>query len=183
MKEEIQKIYSRNDGRFEIRYHYGYKDDGTPNYRSIYGYSKTEVIQNYHNKIGKLFSENDLLIFDKTYIGYDINIWMNNSKIRNKKSTYSNYQYTLKSKIIPKFAKIKKKVISLEMINQFTENLLEDGLSAKSVKDILIILQQILKIGNINIKIPMPKVPKTEIQILSKEEQKKIRNRIIEKLQ
>lgn len=180
MREVNQKIYSRNDGRFEIRYHYGYKDDGSPNYKSVYGYSKTEVVQNYNNKIDKLFHEHDLLIFDKTYIGYDINIWMNNSKIRNKKSTYSNYQYTLKSKIIPRFAHVKKKVISLETINQFTENLLEDGLSAKSVKDILIILQQILKIGNINIKIPMPKVPKTEIQILNKEEQKKLEKELLE---
>jgi len=114
------------------------------------------------------------LIFDKSYIGYDIYSWLNNSKIKNKKSTNSNYTYTVYSRIIPKFAKVKKKEISLEIINNFTNDLLNEGLAPKSVKDILIILQQILKIGGINIKIPMPKVPKSNIQILQSEEQQQL---------
>lgn len=182
MKEDIENIYSRKDGRFEIRYHYGYRDDGTSNYRSVYGSSEKEVVENYKKKMEELFNNNDLLIFDKTYLGYDINAWMNNSKIKNKKSTYSNYQYTLKSRIIPKFAKVKKKNISLDIINKFTADLLNEGLAPKSVKDILIILQQILKTGNINIKIPMPKVPKTEIQILKKEDQKKLESELMKNL-
>ena len=44
MIETIDKIYSRKDGRFEIRYHYGYKDDGTSNYKSVYGNSETWVM-------------------------------------------------------------------------------------------------------------------------------------------
>lgn len=174
MREDFENIYLRKDGRFEIRYHYGYKDDGVSNYRSIYGSSEEEVIVNYKRKMEELFEKRDLLIFDKSYIGYDINTWLNNSKIKNKKSTYSNYMYTINSRIIPKFAKIKKKLISLEIINKFTADLLSEGLAPKSVKDILIILQQILKNGDINIKIPMPKVPKIEIQILQKEEQKQL---------
>ena len=179
MKEEILNIYSRKDGRYEVRYHYGYKEDGTSNYRSVYGSSEEEVVENYKIKMEELFQKNDLLIFDKTYIGYDINSWLNNSKIRNKKSTYSNYQYTIKSRIIPKFAKVKKKTISLEIINKFTADLLGEGLAEKSVKHILIILQQILKMGDIHIKIPMPKVPKTEIQILKKEEQAKLEKELL----
>lgn len=172
MKENIENIYSRKDGRFEIRYHYGYKDDGSSNYRSVYGSSEEEVVNNYNKKMDELFNNKDLLIFDKTYIGYDIYSWLHNAKIKNKKSTYSNYQYIIYSRIIPKFAKIKKKNLTIELINKYTSELLEEGLAEKSVKDILIILQQILRLGNINIKIPMPKVPKAEIQILSKEEQK-----------
>lgn len=182
MKEETEKIYSRKDGRFEIRYHYGYKDDGTSNYKSVYGSSEKEVIDNYHQVINDLIGKNDLLIYDKTYIGYDINSWLNNARIKNKKSTYSNYQYTIKSRIIPKFAKIKKKAISLELINKFTSELLSEGLMEKTVKDILIILQQILKYGDINIKIPMPKVPKNEIQILKKDEQTKLEEELLRNL-
>lgn len=182
MREEIDKIYSRKDGRFEIRYHYGYKDDGTSNYKSVYGNSEKEVVSNYHKTIDNLISKNDLLIYDKTYIGYDINSWLNNSKIKNKKSTYSNYQYTIKSRIIPKFASVKKKAISLELINKFTADLLSEGLVEKSVKDILIILQQILKYGNINIKIPMPKVPKNEIQIFRKDEQTKLEEELLKNM-
>jgi len=40
-------------------------------------------------------------------MGNDINLWLNNSKIKNKKSTYSNYQYIFNSRIIPNFANVK----------------------------------------------------------------------------
>ncbi len=182
MKSKTGKIYSRKDGRFEIRYHYGYKDNGTSNYKSVYGSSEKEVLDNYHQVIDNLIGKNDLLICDKTYIGYDINSWLNNARIKNKKSTYSNYQYIIKSRITPKFAKIKKNAISLELINKFTSELLSEGLMEKTVKDILIILQQILKYGDINIKIPMPKVPKNEIQILKKDEQAKLEEELIKNL-
>lgn len=182
MKEGFEKIYTREDGRFEIRYHYGYKDDGTSNYKSVYGSNEKEVLSAYHKLMNDLTCKNDLLIYDKTYIGYDINKWLNNAKIKNKKSTYSNYQYTIRSRIIPKFAKIKKKQLSIEFINTFTSNLLSEGLTEKTIKDILIILQQILKYGNINIKIPMPKVPKNEIQILKKDEQSKLEEGLLKNL-
>ncbi len=182
MKEKIESIYSRNDGRFEIRYHYGYKDNGAANYKSVYGATKKEVLNNYNKTIKNLINKNDLLIYDKNYLGYDINCWLNNAKIKNKKSTYSNYQYTLKSRIIPKFAGIKKKTLSLELINKFTSGLLNEGLTEKTVKDILIILQQILKYGNINIKISMPKVPKKDIQILTKYDQEKLEKEILKNL-
>ena len=174
MREESENIYLRKDGRYEIRYHYGYKEDGTSNYRSVYGSSKDEVIENYKRKMEDLFNNGNLLIFDKTYIGYYINSWLNNSKIKNKKSTFSNYQYTINSRIIPKFAKVKKKNISVEMINNYTAELLKEGLAPKSVKDILIILQQILKNAELNIKVAMPKVPNKEIQILKHNEQREL---------
>ncbi len=82
MKERIKKIYFRKDGRYEIRYHYGYKYDGTPNYKSVYGKSEKEVIGNYHQVLDDLINKNDLFIYDKTYIGYDINLWLNNAKIK-----------------------------------------------------------------------------------------------------
>lgn len=182
MKVKIEKIYSRKDGRFEIRYHYGYKDNGTSNYKSVYGSSEKEVIANYNQVMDELIGKNDLLIYDKTYIGYDINSWLNNAKIKNKKSTYSNYQYIIKSRIIPKFAEVNKKAISLEFINKFTSELLSEGLMEKTIKDILIILQQILKYGDINIKFPMPKIPKNEIKILRKDEQIKLEEELLRNL-
>lgn len=181
MKDE-EKIYKRKDGRFEIRYHYGYKEDGTSNYRCVYGKSEKEVKNAYHKLIDSYIIKNDLLIYDKTYIGYEINVWLNNAKIKNKKSTYSNYQYTINSRIIPRFAEIKKKRLSVEIINKFTSDLLKDGLTEKTVKDILIILQQILKYADINIKIPMPKVPKKEIQIFKKNEQIKLEKELLRNL-
>lgn len=179
MREEVKNIYLRKDGRYEIRYHYGYKEDGIANYKSVYGNDETEVVQNYRDKINELIEKRDLLIYDKNYIGYYINLWLNNSKIKNKKSTNANYLYTINARIIPKFAQINKKNISNETINKFTNDLFKENLAPKTIKDILIILQQILRNADINVKIVMPKIPNKEIQILKKEEQKKLEKYLV----
>ena len=166
-----EKIYVRKDGRYEIRYAYGINNEGKTNYKSVYAYSEEEVVGKYE-KIKRNFElTNDLLFLDKTYIGYDICRWLNSVKIRCKKSTYSNYMYIVNARIIPEFAMLKKKNITSELIDRYTMKLLNKGLLPKTVKDILIILQQILISGGVNIKISMPKIPKNEIQILKKEEQ------------
>lgn len=100
-----------------------------------------------------------------------INSWLKSAKIRCKKTTYSNYQYVVNAHILPKFKNVLVKNINNDLINDFTNNLLESGLKEKTVKDILIILSQIFSYSNIDIKISMPKVKRKSIQILSKEEQ------------
>lgn len=178
MKKYIS-IHARKERRFEIRYHYGYKADGTSNYQSVYGNSRNEVLRIYNNVINTFIQKKDLLIFDKTYVGYTINSWLNFVKIKNKKSTYSNYQYIVSARIIPRFAKIKKETLSIEHITAFITDLFMEGLREKTVKDILIILQQILKFGNIEINFPMPKIPKREIQIFQKEEQAQLEKELL----
>lgn len=108
---------------------------------------------------------------DKNIFGYEIEEWLKSVKIRCKQTTYSNYQYTVRSRIMPQLSYLKKTAITSELVNDFTTKLLNDGLAPKTVKDILIILQQILVFSNINIKFAIPKVPKKEIQILQSSEQ------------
>lgn len=182
MSLKKKMIYKRKDGRYEGRYLYGYKEDGTPNYRSIYANTKDKAVQKLDYELKKKSDEGDLFILDKNYFGYDILRWLKSVKIRCKKTTYSNYQYTVNARIIPKFAKLKKKLITSEMIDNYTTELLNEGLLPKTVKDIIIILQQILKFASINISISIPKVPKTEIQILKKEEQSKLEKKLLENL-
>lgn len=123
------KIYFKKGGSFELRYHYGYNENGRPNYKSIYGKSRKEVLDKYNKVINDLIKDNDLLIYSKDYLGYFIYMWLNVSKIVNKKSTYSNYSYTIKARIVPWFADKKKKEITLEFINLFTTSLLSEGLA------------------------------------------------------
>lgn len=124
----------------------------------------------------------DSINVDKNFLGYYIYRWLNNSKIRCKKTTFSNYEYMVNSKIIPKFSKIRKSDITVEMIDDYTTNLLNSGLLPKTVKDILIVLKQILKTAEINIEVTMPRIPKHEIQILSKDEQKKLEKILLENM-
>ncbi len=62
MKDNFEKIYSRKDGRHEIKYYYGYKYNGTVNYNSVYGNSEKEVLDNYHKLMKNYLAKHDLLI-------------------------------------------------------------------------------------------------------------------------
>lgn len=109
MKDKVEKIYFRKDGRVEIRYHYGYKDDGTANYKSVYGNSKKEVFFKYKKKIEEYQNNNDLLIYDKTYIGYDINNWLNNAKIKIKSLLILIINTQLNQELFQNLLKLKRK--------------------------------------------------------------------------
>ncbi len=161
-----KKVYLRKDGRYYMKYQKEMKDDGSIKYGFIYGRTEIEVLKKYE------IIQNKRTMIDKSLFSGDIYNWLKSVKISCKKSSYSNYEYTVYAHLIPKFGKYKRKQINKNMINEFTENMLNNGFSPKTVKDILMILQQILKYNNININITMPKISKKEIQILTKEHQK-----------
>lgn len=87
--------------------------------------------------------------------------WLKSAKISCKRSTYSNYEYTVYAYLLPRFGHYTKKQIDKNVINEFTEELLNKNLSPKTVKDILLIFQQILKYVDLNVNITMPKIKKS----------------------
>lgn len=119
---------------------------------------------------------------DKTMFITDIYSWLQSTKIYCKQSTYSHYEYTVYSKLIPEFGEYKKNQMSRDLINHFTEKLLNDGLEPKTVRDILTILNQILKYGNIQIQIIMPKIKRKKIQIYTKEDQEILEKELIKNI-
>lgn len=163
--DETGKVYLRKDGRYSIKYKKGIKEDGSTDYGFIYGSTEEETLEKYKSIL------EETIIIDKSLFSGDIYNWLKSVKISCKKSSYSNYEYTVYAHLIPEFGKYKRKQINKNIINEFTEKMLNNGLAPKTVKDILIILQQILKYHNVNIDITMPKVPKKEIQILTKDHQ------------
>ncbi len=165
MKNE--KVYFRKDGRYYAQYKKGVKENGKIFYGYIYGKTKEEVL----NKKEKMINSNSII--DKSLFSGDIFNWLKSIKISCKISTYSNYEYTCYSHLIPNFGFYKRSQINRNMIDDFTQKLLNNGLESKTVKDILIVLNQILKYVGIHINITMPKVKKKKIQIFSKEEQLK----------
>lgn len=176
--ENQRKIYLRKDGRYFLKYKKGIKEDGKTDYGFIYAKTEEEVLKKYKDILATKVT------VDKTLFSGDIYNWLRSVKISCKKSSYSNYEYMAYAHLIPTFGKYKRRQINKNIINEFTEKLLSHGLAPKTVKDILIMLQQILKYHNVDVSISMPKIPKKEIQILTKEHQllleKKLGNCIIE---
>lgn len=169
---EMKKVYLRKDGRYSIKYKKGIKENGKTIYGFVYGKSKQEVLIKY-----KILTKEQNII-DKSLFSGDIYNWLKSVKISCKKSSYSNYEYTAYAYLIPEFGKYKRKQIDKNLVNDFTEKMLNKGLAPKTVKDILIILQQIFKYHNTNIEIAKPKVPKKKIQVLTKEHQKLLEEKL-----
>ena len=119
---------------------------------------------------------------NKKYIKYYINLFLDNSKIKNKISTYSNYYYLINKRILPYFNNIKINNINNELIINYVNYLIHNNLSNKTIKDIISIIKQIFKLANINIDIPTPKIHKKEIIIFSKEDQLLLENFLLNNL-
>ena len=72
-------------------------------------------------------------------------LWKEEKKRYVKKSTYAAYQLLIQNHIKDYFGDLYK--VSEEQVQQFVFKKLDDGLSEKTIKDIIIVLKMILKFG------------------------------------
>ena len=107
-------------------------------------------------------------------------LWRDNKKQFVKESTYSAYCLLLTNHIIPYFGD--KEELVEEDVQQFVLDSLANGLSEKTIKDIIVVLKMIQKYGakyklmNLNqIDVNFPaNSSKKELEIMSKDNQKKL---------
>ena len=107
-------------------------------------------------------------------------LWQSDKKQYVKKSTFAAYSLLLANHLLPSFGGIND--ITEEEVQQFVFNKLNNGLSHKTIKDILIVLKMILRFGaknkmieyrQIDIKFPTER-ERQKIEVLSKVNQRKI---------
>lgn len=115
-----------------------------------------------------------------------IDLWKKDKKQYVKKSSYSAYMLLIENHLLPSFGN----QLSVEEsdIQEFVFRKLDEGLSQKTIKDILIVLKMILKFGAKNklleyqqfdVQFPTER-ERYEIEVLSKSNQKKIMNYVQE---
>lgn len=107
---------------------------------------------------------------NKSVLASVMDEWLERAKISCKQSTITNYEYVINSRLKPMFGYYKKKSLKSRDIDSFTLNLQKEGLENKTIRDILILLQQILKYANIPIVVLLPKLKKKDVQILDKKD-------------
>ena len=73
-------------------------------------------------------------------------LWKTDKKMYVKKSTFSAYILLLENHLLPAFGNHTKEIEETE-VQKFVFQKLEEGLSQKSIKDILIVLKMVLKFG------------------------------------
>lgn len=115
-----------------------------------------------------------------------IEFWKTNKKQYVKKSSFSAYTLLVENHLLPTFGN--KYNIEETEVQAFVFQKLEDGLSQKTIKDILIVLKMILKFGAkhkwlvytpFDIQFPTER-EKHNIEVLTKTDQRKIMNYIQE---
>jgi len=111
-----------------------------------------------------------------------IELWKADKRLYVKKSTYSAYLLLIENHIRPYFAD--KEEINEDDIQKFVLAELKNGLSQKTIKDIIIVLKMIMKFGvkqkllvhnEIDVKFPTIG-EKTDLEVLNKNDHKKIIN-------
>ena len=107
-------------------------------------------------------------------------LWQADKKQYVKRSTYSAYSLLVNNHLIPAFEGVYD--VTEEMVQSFVFTKLEQGLSQKSIKDILIVLKMILRFAvkqgfmqhrEIDVKFPTER-ERQELEVLSRSSQKQI---------
>jgi integrase len=123
---------------------------------------------------------------EKTKISTVIDLWKEDKKQYVKKSSYSAYMLLIENHLLPTFGD--RHEVREADVQEFVFTKLDEGLSQKTIKDILIVLKMILKFGMKNellsyqqfdIQFPTER-ENNGIEVLSKSNQKKIMNYVQE---
>lgn len=116
----------------------------------------------------------------KKRIDQIISLWMDEKQKYVKKSTYSAYVLLLKNHILPYFGKYEK--ITEKDVQEFVLKKLDYGLSEKTIKDILVVINMVLRYGSKNkfiepekIEVKFPsKINDRSLEVMSINNQKKL---------
>ena len=175
MARRGENIYKRKDGRWEGRFIKGRDPTGKTQFGYVYGKTYREAKEKLSAaKQGAKIGEPSV---KKRFSDY-CDEWLVLSRNRVKEATYVKYHNTISRHVKSHLGGYLPQNLSTVIIEEFSNELLEEGLSTKTVRDILTILRAVLKhckrqLGGAfpEIEIIYPKGSKKEMRVLSLEEQ------------
>jgi len=178
MSKKGENIYKRKDGRWEARYQKGLTENGKIKYGYCYG-------KTYHDakiKVEKLkaslcYNIHSQTVSKKRFSTY-CDEWIQLNKTKVKESTLVKYNTIIEKHVKSFFGGYFPHMINSLLVCEFSNFLLYDkNLSPKTVRDILSLLKSILKyISKQGVNLPQidivyPKEVRTDMRILTKDEQ------------
>lgn len=187
MSKRGDNIRKRKDNRWEGRYKKGRAQDGSLLYASVYGRTYREVREKLSALVKEPTKVSTPLGKEKTF-GEVLNLWMTNNRIRLKGGTINKYQSLIDSHIMPELGCIRITEIDATRINSFLDAKLSNGklnshggLSPSYVRSMMVVINAAIKYAvdeqfclPLKSTVHKPAASKTELVIMSREEQKKI---------
>ena len=175
-------IYTRRDGRLEGRVYLGKDGQGKRKYKSFYGATVEEIERKYG--ISRLSLEPVCKKTEMTVSELAAD-WLLSVQNRVKGSTLANYQMKLRKHILPAFGTKCACTLDGKDIYRFMNEKISSGLSVRYVSDILVLMKSIFRCGvreygfkNVFDGITMPKKQLTEIRLLTKDEENRLKSYI-----
>ena len=175
-----KNVYQRKDGRFEARVSLGKDENGKRRYRSFYGNTRAEA---EYKMLAALEPQDDMYALTEMTVTEIAFEYIKIIKPRLKESTEANYRMKLENHIIPAFGTIKCCMLRANEVYGFIEEKLKEGLSARYIADIVVLLKSIYRYASrtYNVKnvlegLVMPKCVKAEVEVLSKLQQQQLLN-------
>ena len=161
MSRKGENIYKRKDGRWEGRYIKARSESGKAVYGSVYASSYQEAKKKRNQAIASIESVPSINNKKKNAPSPDSfgklsSAWINSIQKHIKESTYTKYNNILQSYILPEFANALLQDLTSSRIQKFCDDLLThggvsgEGLSPKTVSDILSIIRSILRYSQIH---------------------------------
>lgn len=155
MARKGENIYKRKDSRWEARYEKGRNSKGQIIYGSLYGKSYREVREKKINSIVKLPVTKTISPSESVNICDVSTRWLESIRHTVKESTYSCYLTLIQKHILTYFNN--SSMITSEHIQQFINYKITNDLSPTSVRNIVVLLERILRYGEDENLLPITK--------------------------
>ena len=147
MSKKGENIYKRKDGRWEARYIKGYQPDG----KAIYGYCYAATYAGAKEKSNLMkaavINGTDTGNPAKTRLSCLCDEWLMLRENRVKESTFVKYRTVIENRIKPGLGNAYIRSLNPLAVDGFSRSLIADGLSVKTVRDILTLLHAVLTYG------------------------------------
>lgn len=181
MSKKGENIYKRKDGRWEARYIKGRRTDGNAQYGYCYAKTYSEAKEKAMKLKANVLCGGTIPNGDRIKrLSVYCDEWLKLKRSKVKESTYVKYNSALQKYIKPLLGGYFPEEVTQLLAEQFGYSLMNEyKLSAKTVKDLLIVLSSVLKYISLQVsgfnKFEMiyPKCPKKEMRVLSPDEQKR----------
>lgn len=191
MPRKGENIYKRKDGRWEGRYKLN-TNDGKTKYGYIYGRSYSEVKKELSiRRAEQMQSSMEKKVLRNENFNAIAILWLADIKPTVKISTWNKYKNLLNSYIIPALNNTSVGDIDYSAVSLLVNNLLvsggarNQGLSTKTVSDVLVVLKAILKYAaRMKITVDLSafemsvSIKSTPLKVISVQDQKKIINHL-----
>ena len=182
MSKKGENIFKRKDGRWEARYIKGYELSGKIKYGFCYGKSYKEAKEKVLGIKAALLNNVPPPAGNTRHrLSFFAEEWLTLQKGKVKESTYVKYDATVNKHIIPRLGGCFPLAINTQLVEAFKQELLEEGLSPGTVRNILRVLRSVLDHTSGQFpgtfqkpEIQYPKEPRKETRVLSVEEQRRL---------